>query len=88
MSRTGTWRPVLSRSVLLRHDRVRGADLLVLPERVVVLRGAAGHIVRLCDGSHDVQGIVDELGARFPDAPVADEVPVFLGKLRGEGWLG
>ncbi|MFI1101780.1 pyrroloquinoline quinone biosynthesis peptide chaperone PqqD [Streptomyces melanogenes] len=81
------WRPVLSRSVLLRHDRVRGADLLVLPERVVVLRGPAGHIVRLCDGRRDVRAIVDELGGRFPGAPVADEVPVFLGRLRDEGWL-
>ncbi|MFC0845210.1 pyrroloquinoline quinone biosynthesis peptide chaperone PqqD [Streptomyces noboritoensis] len=81
------WRPALARSVLLRRDRVRGADLLVLPERVVVLRGPAGHIVRLCDGRRDVRGIVDELGARFPGAPVADEVPVFLGKLRDEGWL-
>ncbi|MFK8907837.1 pyrroloquinoline quinone biosynthesis peptide chaperone PqqD [Streptomyces sp. YS-3] len=84
---TGAWRPVLSRSVLLRRDRVRGCDLLVLPERVVVLRGPAGHIVRLCDGHRDVGDIVEELGARFPGAPVADEVPPFLGRLRDEGWL-
>ncbi|MFK4068272.1 pyrroloquinoline quinone biosynthesis peptide chaperone PqqD [Streptomyces sp. NPDC029674] len=81
------WRPVLIRSVLLRHDRVRGVDLLVLPERVVVLRGAAGSIVGLCDGERDVAGIVAELSERHPGAPVAEEVPKFLGELWAEGWL-
>ncbi|MFJ2768730.1 pyrroloquinoline quinone biosynthesis peptide chaperone PqqD [Streptomyces sp. NPDC087300] len=81
------WRPVLARSVRLRHDRVRDVDLLVLPERVVVLRGAAGSIVALCDGERDVVAIVGELARRHPDAPVAAKVPVFLERLRAEGWL-
>lgn len=87
MTETGSWKPVLSRSVLFRHDRVRGADLLVLPERVVVLQGNAGSIVRLCDGARDVEEIVAELAEQHPGAPVADEVPEFLGRLRKEGWL-
>ncbi|MFE5843350.1 pyrroloquinoline quinone biosynthesis peptide chaperone PqqD [Streptomyces niveus] len=81
------WKPVLSRSVVLRHDRVRDTDLLVLPERVVVLRGSAGSVLRLCDGANDVGAIVATLAAQHPGAPVADEVPVFLGRLRAEGWL-
>ncbi|MEU9747657.1 pyrroloquinoline quinone biosynthesis peptide chaperone PqqD [Streptomyces niveus] len=81
------WRPALSRSVVLRHDRVRDTDLLVLPERVVVLRGSAGSVLRLCDGANDVGAIVATLSAQHPGAPVADEVPVFLGRLRAEGWL-
>jgi pyrroloquinoline quinone biosynthesis protein D len=82
-----SWRPVLSCGVVLRHDRVRGTDLLLLPERVVVLRGSAGPVVRLCDGTRAVGGIVAELGERYPGAPVADEVPDFLAALRKEGWL-
>ena len=82
-----TWRPALARSVVLRHDRVRGTDLLLLPERVVDLHGDAGGVLRLCDGSRAVDDIVAELGARFPGAPVADEVPEFLRTLRKEGWL-
>ncbi|MFC8824574.1 pyrroloquinoline quinone biosynthesis peptide chaperone PqqD [Streptomyces sp. NPDC057137] len=81
------WKPVLSRSVVFRHDRVRDTDLLVLPERVVVLQGNAGSILRLCDGANDVGAIVATLAAQHPGAPVADEVPVFLGRLRAEGWL-
>ncbi|WP_246102330.1 pyrroloquinoline quinone biosynthesis peptide chaperone PqqD [Streptomyces piniterrae] len=81
------WRPVLAPAVHLRHDRVRDTDLLVLPERVVVLRGNAGTVLRLCDGRREVSDIVVELMRRYPDAPVADEVPEFLGRMRGEGWL-
>lgn len=81
------WKPVLSRSVVFRHDRVRDTDLLVLPERVVVLQGNAGSVLRLCDGANDVGAIVATLAAQHPGAPVADEVPVFLGRLRAEGWL-
>ncbi|MGN5381125.1 pyrroloquinoline quinone biosynthesis protein PqqD [Streptomyces sp. MUSC 14] len=82
------WRPVLARGVLLRRDRVRGADLLLLPERVVVLDGGAGEVLRLCDGVRDVDAVVAELTARHPCAAVAAEVPAFLEQLRKEGWLG
>lgn len=81
------WRPALARSVVLRHDRVRQAELLVLPERVVVLSGRAADVLRLCDGHRQVGEIVDALAARFPGAPVAEEVPRFLDRVREEGWL-
>ncbi|WP_079053289.1 pyrroloquinoline quinone biosynthesis peptide chaperone PqqD [Streptomyces phaeochromogenes] len=86
----GHWTPALSRSVMLRHDRVRGTDLLLMPERVVVLRGSAGAVLRLCDGRREVAAIVAELAERFPDesgASVATEVPQFLGRMREEGWI-
>ncbi|KUF14517.1 pyrroloquinoline quinone biosynthesis peptide chaperone PqqD [Streptomyces silvensis] len=86
-TRSPGWRPVIARSVVFRHDRVRGVDLLLLPERVVVLRGAAGGIVALCDGERDVAAIVAELARRHPGAPVDTEVPAFLGRLYDEGWL-
>ncbi|MCF3134378.1 MULTISPECIES: pyrroloquinoline quinone biosynthesis peptide chaperone PqqD [Streptomyces] len=82
-----TWRPALSRGVVLRRDRVRGTDLLLLPERVVVLHGGAGGVLRLCDGSRNVPEIVAELRAAFPGAPVGADVPWFLAALRKEGWL-
>ncbi|MBA4860973.1 pyrroloquinoline quinone biosynthesis peptide chaperone PqqD [Streptomyces sp. PSKA54] len=81
------WRPRLAPAIVLRHDRVRGADLLVMPERVVVLAGRAAAVLGLCDGERDVRRIVGELASRFPGAPVAADVPVFLRRLRAEGWL-
>ncbi|MGW7817873.1 pyrroloquinoline quinone biosynthesis peptide chaperone PqqD [Streptomyces puniciscabiei] len=82
-----SWRPALARGVVLRHDPVRDADLLLLPERVVVLDGSAGAVLRLCDGVRDVAAVVAALAVRHPAAPVAAEVPEFLHRLRKEGWL-
>ncbi|GHI05626.1 pyrroloquinoline quinone biosynthesis protein PqqD [Streptomyces cellostaticus] len=81
------WRPVPAPAIVRRHDPVRDADLLILPERVVVLTGRAETVLALCDGTRSVRGIVDELAERFPGAPVATDVPPFLERLRTEGWL-
>ncbi|MGW0703877.1 pyrroloquinoline quinone biosynthesis peptide chaperone PqqD [Streptomyces sp. NPDC002867] len=81
------WQPALAPVIVRRHDRARGTDLLVLPERVVVLTGRAAVVVELCDGTRTVRAIVDELAGRFPGAPVATDVPPFLDRLRQEGWL-
>lgn len=81
------WRPALAPALVLRHDSVRGTDLLVLPERVVVLEGHAGQVVGLCDGTRTVRGIVETLSERYPGAPVATEIPSFLDRLHQEGWL-
>ncbi|RFS81774.1 pyrroloquinoline quinone biosynthesis peptide chaperone PqqD [Actinomadura spongiicola] len=87
MPSDASWRPALDRSVMLRYDRVRDADLLLMPERAVRLSGTGGRILRLCDGSRTVADIVTELGRSYPDAPLADEVPAFLDRIRAEGWL-
>lgn len=81
------WRPRLAPAVVLRYDRVRGTELLLMPERVVVLAGRAGDILELCDGEREVGQIVGQLAARFPGAAVAHDVPVFLRRIRAEGWL-
>ncbi|MFH0516608.1 pyrroloquinoline quinone biosynthesis peptide chaperone PqqD [Streptomyces sp. M41] len=81
------WRPALAPAIVRRRDPVREVDLLVLPERVVVLSGRAEAVVALCDGTRSVPGIIDELIMRFPGAPVATDVPPFLERLRKEGWL-
>lgn len=81
------WCPELSPAVVRRHDPVRDADLLLLPERVGVLKGSAVAVVGLCDGTRKVGDLVEALAERFPGAPVATEVPPFLLRLREEGWL-
>ncbi|MFE6622095.1 pyrroloquinoline quinone biosynthesis peptide chaperone PqqD [Streptomyces sp. NPDC008086] len=81
------WRPEPSPALVRRHDPVRDTDLLLLPERVGVLKGSAVAVVGLCDGTRTVDAIVEALAERFPGAPVADEVPPFLLRLRAEGWL-
>ena len=81
------WRPALTRSVVLRYDRVREAELLLMPERAVLLSAEGGRIVRLCDGRRTLGEIIAELAAAYPDAPLAHDVPAFLARVRAEGWL-
>jgi pyrroloquinoline quinone biosynthesis protein D len=81
------WTPALAPHLRLRHDPVRNTDLLLMPERVVALRGNAGTILRLCDGARSVETIVAELTRRYPNAPVAQDVPAFLQKVHTQGWL-
>jgi pyrroloquinoline quinone biosynthesis protein D len=81
------WRPALARSVLLRHDSVDDQDLLVMPERVVVLNAQAGQVLRLCDGERTEADIARELASRFPGASVEQDVGEFLARVREEGWL-
>ncbi|MER7213398.1 pyrroloquinoline quinone biosynthesis peptide chaperone PqqD [Streptosporangium sp. NPDC000239] len=81
------WRPRLGSGIILRHDAVRRADLLVMPERIVLLEGGAVAVLRLCDGVRTVAEIVERLSADFPGAPVADDVTEFLSRVRTEGWV-
>ncbi|MBB5081013.1 pyrroloquinoline quinone biosynthesis peptide chaperone PqqD [Nonomuraea sp. NPDC050547] len=76
------WRPALSRSAMLRHCPVRQAELLIVPERIVVLNDEAAEIVGLCDGKRTVAEIV----AEFP-VEAGEDVTEFLDRVHAEGWL-
>ncbi|MEV0374892.1 pyrroloquinoline quinone biosynthesis peptide chaperone PqqD [Streptomyces sp. NPDC050636] len=78
---------MLAPAVVLRHDQVCRRDLLIVPERVVVLNRQAGAVLRLCDGTRSVAEIVAELASRYPTAPVASDVPDFLHRICREGWI-
>ncbi|SDK94946.1 pyrroloquinoline quinone biosynthesis peptide chaperone PqqD [Nonomuraea jiangxiensis] len=78
----GGWRPVLGAGAVLRRCDVRQAELLIVPERIVVLNDEAAAIIRLCDGGRTVAEIV----AEFPPEGAAD-VRGFLDDVRARGWL-
>jgi pyrroloquinoline quinone biosynthesis protein D len=80
-------RPALVPAVMLRYDRVRRAELLLMPERAVLLSPEAGRILRLCDGRRTVADIVAALAVDHPDAPLERDVPDFIARIRAEGWL-
>jgi len=77
-----SWRPSLSPGTMLRHCPIRDAELLVVPERIVVLNDEAAAIVRLCDGRRTVQ----EIAAEFPPEAL-DDVAEFLEDVRTQGWM-
>jgi pyrroloquinoline quinone biosynthesis protein D len=87
MSGAPQWRPRVPAGAVLRHDRTRDADVLLLPERVVVLHGSGRAVLDLCDGTRTVDEITALLspGGSHPD--VRRDVASFLDRLRTEGCL-
>jgi pyrroloquinoline quinone biosynthesis protein D len=71
----------------MRHDSVRGCDLLLLPEGVVTLNESAAAVLRLCDGSRSARRITDELQRRFDEPRLPGDVARFLDRMRREGWV-
>lgn len=80
-------RPRLVPKAMLKRDKVRDADLLLLPERVVKLNTSGAAILRLCDGSRTVGELVALLEEEFDTSGLTDDVLTFLNDARDQGWV-
>jgi pyrroloquinoline quinone biosynthesis protein D len=79
--------PRLALGAMLRHDGVRGQDLLLLPERMVKLNESGAAILGLCDGRRSVAEITEELERRFEATGLAADVLEFLTTFAEHGWV-
>ncbi|WP_329059205.1 pyrroloquinoline quinone biosynthesis peptide chaperone PqqD [Amycolatopsis sp. NBC_01480] len=79
--------PKLATKAMLKHDNVRDVELLLLPERVVLLNKSGAAILGLCDGSRTVRQVVDQLERDFEADDLASDVMKFLQDARGRGWV-
>ena len=79
--------PRLVPKAMLKRDKVRDADLLLLPERVVRLNTSGAAILRLCDGTRTVRELVERLEEEFGATGLIDEVLTFLNDARDQGWV-
>jgi pyrroloquinoline quinone biosynthesis protein D len=61
--------PRLAPHMRLRHDKARDSWTIQAPERSFMLDPIAHQIVSRCDGTANVDKILDDLCAVFPDAP-------------------
>lgn len=72
--------PSFNRGFRLRHDQVRGAWVVLAPERLFLLDEPAVEVLKLVDGARTVPAIVDELAVKY-DAPrelIAADVQAML----------
>ena len=79
--------PAFNRGFRLRHDQVRGAWVVLAPERLFMLDDPAVEVLKLVDGARTVPAIVDELAAKY-DAPrdvIAADVQAMLQDLVEKG---
>ena len=79
--------PAFNRGFRLRHDEVRGAWVVLAPERLFMLDGPAVEVLKLVDGIRTVPEIVDELASKFaaPRDAIASDVDTMLRDLSDKG---
>lgn len=77
--------PSLAGRALLRHDPLRGEELILLPERVIRLNLTAEAIVRLCDGRRTVSTIARELEREYRREGLEPAVLCLLRRLGEQG---
>lgn len=85
-----TARPRLASKARLRLDKQTGKQVLLYPEKGLVLNATAARIVSLCTGERTVSEIVDQLRSEYADQPgldVAANARTFLQSLADRGLL-
>jgi pyrroloquinoline quinone biosynthesis protein D len=81
-------RPTLIRHCVLRFDPTRQCDVLLLPERVVLLNSSSAEILRMCDGHRTDSELIAELENRYPNSDgLAEDIGQFLMEAANNGWL-
>ncbi len=84
------WRPRLSPKARLRWDEVEKRYMLVFPEAALMLNETAPEILKLCDGEHTLEGIVNSLAQRFTGIDrkiIEEDVTSFLSRIKLRGLL-
>jgi len=82
-------RPCLAKRVRLQTDPISGNPVLLLPESVMVLNQTGYEILRLCDGTHTVSQIIQDLENQYPAAgPIlAREIFQYLEAISQKGLI-
>ncbi len=82
--------PRLPRHAKLRFDRARDCWIINAPERVFELDAVAGEVIQLVDGTRTLEALIDELAAKYAQAPRAEierDVTVMLQNLADKGFV-
>lgn len=80
--------PKFAAGVKFRFDGVRNAWVVLAPERLFMPDEQAVEILKLVDGERNLGAIIDNLAARFADAPrelIAGDVAAMLRDLADKG---
>ncbi len=79
--------PAFNRGFRLRHDQVRGAWVVLAPERLFLLDEPAVEVLKLVDGARSIPAIVDELAVKYnaPRELIAADVQAMLQDLAEKG---
>ena len=85
-----TCTPKLPRHAKLRFDKPRDKWIILAPERVFELDEIAYEVVSRCNGERSLVDVVDELAAKFDQAPreaIHTDVTAMLQDLADKGFI-
>jgi pyrroloquinoline quinone biosynthesis protein D len=71
----------------LQWEPVQNAHVLLYPEGMVKLNQSAGEILKRCDGTRDIDSLIDDLKIAFNAPDLGDEVRLFVTEATRRGWL-
>jgi pyrroloquinoline quinone biosynthesis protein D len=71
----------------LQWEESQQKHVILYPEGMVELNGPAAEILKLCDGTRDLDGIVEELEQKFETTGIRDDVAGLLEAALNNGWI-
>jgi pyrroloquinoline quinone biosynthesis protein D len=71
----------------LQWEPAQNAHVLLYPEGMVKLNQSAAEILKRCDGTRDIDMLIDELKKAFNAPDLDDEVRLFIAEAERRGWL-
>jgi pyrroloquinoline quinone biosynthesis protein D len=71
----------------LQWEEAQQSHVLLYPEGMVTLNGSSAEILKYCDGTRTVEGIIEDLQQQFPEADLADDVREFIAAAYDNGWI-
>jgi pyrroloquinoline quinone biosynthesis protein D len=80
-------KPAIARGFRLQWEPAQNAHVLLYPEGMVKLNGSAGEILKRCDGSRDVDAIVDDLERAFEATDLTKDVTAFISLALERKWI-
>ncbi|AYF86344.1 pyrroloquinoline quinone biosynthesis peptide chaperone PqqD [Pseudomonas sp. JS3066] len=80
--------PQFRRGYRLQWEPAQNCHVLLYPEGMIRLNESAGAIATQIDGQRDVDSIIRNLSAQYPDAPdLADDVVQFMEVASEKFWI-
>ncbi|HUL13937.1 MAG TPA: pyrroloquinoline quinone biosynthesis peptide chaperone PqqD [Methylococcaceae bacterium] len=71
----------------LQWEQAQQRHVILYPEGMVELNTTAAEILQLCDGTRNLEGIVEELERKFETTGLIDDIRELLETALENGWI-
>jgi pyrroloquinoline quinone biosynthesis protein D len=71
----------------LQWEEAQQKDVILYPEGMVELNQSSAEILKLCDGSRNLEQIVNELELKFATTGLKNDITNFLEAALKNGWI-